>query len=50
MEARVGVLAPGMLADLIVVDRDIFSIDPMAIRDTRVLGTLVGADWKHRAF
>ena len=38
------------LADLVVVDRDMFSIDPMAIRDIQVLGTLVGADWKFRQF
>jgi predicted amidohydrolase YtcJ len=39
-----------MLADLIVVDRDIFAVEPMAIRETQVLGTMVGAEWKHRAF
>jgi predicted amidohydrolase YtcJ len=50
MEDRLGALAPGMLADLIVVDRDIFSVEPMAIRETQVLGTMVGAEWKHRAF
>ena len=49
-EARQGSLALGKLADLVVVDRDIFSVDPMAIKDTQVLGTLVGAGWKFRAF
>jgi hypothetical protein len=49
-EDRLGSLAPGKLADLVVVDQDIFSIDSMAIKDTRVLGTLVGAGWKFRAF
>jgi predicted amidohydrolase YtcJ len=49
-ENRVGSLAPGKLADLVVIDRDIFAIDPMAIKDTRVRGTLVGAEWKFRDF
>ena len=46
MEHRLGSLAPGKLADLIVLDRDIFTCDPMAIRETRVLGTMVGGEWK----
>jgi predicted amidohydrolase YtcJ len=50
MEDRLGRLAAGMLADLIVVDRDIFTIEPMGIRETQVLGTMVGAEWKHRTF
>jgi predicted amidohydrolase YtcJ len=50
MEDRLGALAPGKLADLIVVDRDIFAVEPMAIRETQVVGTMVGAEWKHRTF
>jgi predicted amidohydrolase YtcJ len=50
MEDRQGTLAPGYLADLIVVDRDIFTGDPMAIQATQVLGTMIGAEWKHRTF
>ena len=49
-EDRLGSLAPGKLADLVVIDRDLFAIDPMAIKDIRVLGTLVGAEWKFRDF
>jgi predicted amidohydrolase YtcJ len=49
-EKRLGSLAPGKLADLVVIDRDIFSVDPMAIAGTQVLGTLVGAEWKYRRF
>ncbi len=48
MENRVGSLAPGKLADLIVLDQDIFTCDPMAIRDTAVLGTMIAGDWKWR--
>ena len=49
MEAEVGSLACGKLADLVVLDRDIFSVEPMAIRDTVVLGTMVGGRWRYRA-
>lgn len=40
--ADLGVLAPGMLADLVVLDRDLTVIDPEAILQTRVLATYVG--------
>ena len=49
MEGEVGSLAPGKLADLVVLDRDIFNVDPMAIRDTVVLGTMIGGEWRYRA-
>ncbi|HUX77457.1 MAG TPA: amidohydrolase family protein [Anaerolineae bacterium] len=37
-----GSLAPGKLADLVVLDRDIFACDPMAIAETRVVATMIG--------
>jgi predicted amidohydrolase YtcJ len=40
-ETRKGSLTPGKLADLIVLDRDIFSIDPMEIAGTQVLATMI---------
>jgi predicted amidohydrolase YtcJ len=40
-ETRKGSLTPGKLADLIVLDRDIFSIDPMAIAETQVVATMI---------
>jgi predicted amidohydrolase YtcJ len=40
-ETRKGSLTPGKLADLIVLDRDIFSIDPMEIAETQVLATMI---------
>ena len=40
--ADLGVLAPGMLADLVVLDRDLTAVDPEAILQTRVLATYVG--------
>jgi predicted amidohydrolase YtcJ len=39
-EAELGSLAPGKIADLVVLDRDIFAIDPMEIADTRVTMTI----------
>jgi predicted amidohydrolase YtcJ len=40
-EHRKGSLTPGKLADLIVLDRDIFAIDPMEIAETQVLATMI---------
>ena len=45
MEDRLGRLAPGYLADLIVLDRDVFACDPDAIPETQVVGTMVGGRW-----
>jgi predicted amidohydrolase YtcJ len=44
-----GTLAPGKLADLIILDRDIFSVSPDAILDTEVLLTLLGGREVHRS-
>lgn len=41
-EDRLGTLEPGKLADIVVVDRDLFTIDPGAIRDAAVVLTVVG--------
>jgi len=37
-----GSIAPGKLADMVILSDDIFSIDPRAIRDVKVVTTLVG--------
>jgi predicted amidohydrolase YtcJ len=37
-----GVLAPGYVADFVVLDRDLPHADPAAILETRVLQTIVG--------
>jgi len=39
-----------MLADLTVLDRDIFAIEPHAIRETRAIATVVDGIFVHRAF
>jgi predicted amidohydrolase YtcJ len=42
LEDRLGSLTPGKLADLVVLDRDIFTCDPIAIAKTQVLATMIG--------
>ncbi len=41
-EAEKGSITPGKLADLVVLSDDIFHIDPVKIREVRVLKTIVG--------
>jgi predicted amidohydrolase YtcJ len=50
LERELGTLAPGYLADLVVLDRDLYVTPPDEILATRVLGTMVGGAWKHRLF
>jgi len=47
--ADTGSLSPGKFADLIVLDRDIFTCDAHAIGDTQVLLTLLAGRTVHRA-
>ena len=35
-------LKPGMLADMVLIDRDLTAIPPETIRDAKVLKTIVG--------
>jgi predicted amidohydrolase YtcJ len=37
-----GMLKPGMLADFVILDRDLTAIPPETIRDTQILRTIVG--------
>src|SRR5690606_39644479 len=41
-ETQKGVLAPGRLADFVVLDRNLFEIPADEIRDVQVLTTVVG--------
>ncbi len=50
MEDRLGKLREGFLADLIVLDRDIYAIEPAEILSLKVLGTMVGGEWRYRDF
>jgi len=50
LENRLGRLSAGYLADLVVLDQDIFTCDPMAIHETAILATMVGGEWVYRNF
>jgi hypothetical protein len=39
-EAHLGSITPGKLADLIVLDRDIFAVEPMEIAQAQVMVTV----------
>lgn len=43
-EDDLGMIAPGKLADLVVVDRDLTRIDPVEIRDCHVLYTILAGE------
>jgi predicted amidohydrolase YtcJ len=46
-ERRRGRLLPGMLADLVVLDRDPLAIEPEELREVQVVATMVGGRWVH---
>jgi predicted amidohydrolase YtcJ len=47
LEDRQGQLSPGYYADLIVVDKNPYTIDPDAIIDTKVVATMVDGEWRY---
>jgi predicted amidohydrolase YtcJ len=46
---EVGRVAPGYLADIVVLDRDLTNIDPQAIQETKVVKTIVGGTERYSA-
>lgn len=50
MEDRLGKLSDGYLADLIVLDRDIYQVEPEEILELKVLATMVDGEWRYRDF
>jgi predicted amidohydrolase YtcJ len=48
-EKEKGLIAPGMLADLVVLDRDITAVPPQSILETKVLRTMVGGTTVYEA-
>ena len=48
VEDRLGKIKAGFLADCVILDQDIFSIDPMEILHCTVLGTVVGGQFVWR--
>jgi hypothetical protein len=45
VESHLGTLRPGFFADLVVLDRDIFSLPPEALLETTVQRVMVGGEW-----
>ena len=50
MEDRLGKLVHGYLADLIVVESDVYDIEQDQLASVKVLGTMVSGLWRHRVF
>jgi len=46
-EHRRGKLVPGYLADLVVLDRDPFELQPEELAEVEVVATMVGGRWTH---
>jgi predicted amidohydrolase YtcJ len=46
-EHRRGKLLPGYLADLVVLDRDPFELEPQRLPDVQVVATMLGGRWVH---
>jgi len=49
MEDRIGSIEPGKLADLVVLDRDYFSVPEVQIKQIRPVLTMVGGRIAHGA-
>jgi predicted amidohydrolase YtcJ len=49
MEDRIGSIEPGKLADLVVLDRDYFTVPDVQIKQIRSLMTIVGGRIVHGA-
>jgi predicted amidohydrolase YtcJ len=50
MEDRLGKLAPGYLADLVVLEEDPFTCPPETLRALRSVGTMIGGAWVFNTF
>lgn len=50
MENRIGKLAPGYFADLLVLDKDLFECNPEEIKDIQPQATMVGGEWVYGGF
>lgn len=48
-ETRRGTIAPGMLADVVVLTDDLFDVDPTTIREVGIGATIVGGEVVHDA-
>ncbi len=46
---RIGSIAPGMQADLVLLDRDVLTVSPEEMKDTKALWTMIGGTTVYRA-
>jgi len=46
---KIGSLAPGMQADMVLLDRDVLTVSPEGMRDTKVLWTMIGGITVYRS-
>jgi predicted amidohydrolase YtcJ len=46
---KIGSLAPGMQADMVLLDRDVLTVSPKEMRETKVLWTMVGGMTVYRS-
>jgi predicted amidohydrolase YtcJ len=49
MENKLGKLAPGFLADLVVLQQDPFEVAPQDLHALKAIATMVGGDWVWRS-
>ena len=49
MLSSIGTIAPGKRADLVLLDRDVLTVSPEKMRDTKVLWTMVGGKTVYRS-
>jgi predicted amidohydrolase YtcJ len=48
LQDKIGSIDPGKEADLTLLDRDVMTISPEEMRDTKVLWAMVGGQWVYR--
>jgi hypothetical protein len=49
-ETDLGVVQEGFLADFTIVDGDLRSVEPAAIRELSIAGTMVGGTWMFQRY
>ena len=49
MEGSIGTISAGKRADLVLLDRDVLTVSPEEMRDTKVLWTMVAGKTVYRA-
>jgi predicted amidohydrolase YtcJ len=50
LDGKLGRLVPGYIADLLVLNQDLFNVDPMDIADTKPESVMIGGNWMVKYF